>query len=272
MPKARGSVKSRRSGTKKGWPSKTRSYPWRTGSARPVLALSGVKAGRKTPTSIHRFTRWCSTINVGLTSLGGGVANVSAVVLDGGTTNPINVGALATTFGSSNFSFGGTAQFSLGNVPSSTDFSTLFDHYTLEQVDVEIDCLQNTTAALPGTLVEMPSIMYVPDFDDAALPSSGSQINEYQRARTWTFRGDGKPLKFSIKPRTAIQVFRSAVTTAYAAGAEGTPLNIGYTDVPHYGFKFWVDNMALLPTVTSAFDSPVLRVKMKYHMKFQDPK
>lgn len=268
MPKVRGSVKSRRTGGKKGWPSKTRSFPWRKGSARPAMALSGMKRGVSSAASVHRFTRWASTTEVDVYDVGGGAITSRVTNEDAGTTTAIVVGG-PTVNGpggaASGYQLGGAISFQLNNVPAYTDFTGLFNHYTIEQVDIEVDCLSNSAGLSSGQV--MPTITYVPDFDDASVPTTGASISEYQRAKTWTFRGSGHPLKFSIKPRTAITVFRSAVTSAYAAGAEGTSLNLGYVDVPHYGIKFWLDNMQ-----ASSGAGVQLRFKMKYHLKFQDPK
>lgn len=274
MGKTRTGPKSRGRAGKKGWPSKTRSMPWRSGSSRPTLALSGIKAGLRAPTSVHRFTRWSSTVNCGLTSTVGGVYTMNASNQDAGTSTPVAFGTPTANTGGAGgnqgYQVGAGMQFLLTDVPSYTDFTSLFDHYTIEQVDVEIDCLLNSAAGASSTVTSgintalMPSVTYVPDFDDSSPPTTGASISEYQRAKTWTFRGSGKPLTFSIKPRTAVQIFRG-VTSAYAAGAENTAINLAYNDVPHYGVKLWFDN------VTSDIDQ-TFRVRLKYHLKFQDPK
>lgn len=271
MPRTRVSPKTWK-GTKKGWPSKTRSFPWRKGSAKPTMALSGMKTGVSNPSSVHRFTRWAASIVVDLQN-SGAVPVPRSSNSDAGTTNPITVGGATTTNtpAGTGESFGGNIKFMIDDLPGATDFTSLFDHYTIEQVDIEVNCLQNT-AAVNVTNADnvMPSITYVPDFDDSAVPTTGASIREYQRARTHTFRGSGKPLKFSIKPRTAVAVYRTAISSAYAAGAEGTALNLSYTDVPHYGIKFWVDNMAF--DLTNPYTACDLQFRMKYHLKFQDPK
>lgn len=239
-------------------------------STKPAEGLKGIRVGvSKAPIS-HRFTRWAPTFLLETQSAGGGVYTVSATNQDGGgTTVPFTLSA-ATADVVNGAQFGAGVDWTLGDLPAKSDFTSLFDHYSIEQVDVEIDCLQNSAASgASGATVTsaMPSITYVPDFDDSAAPASANEINEYQRAKVWTFRGSGKPLKFSIKPRTALTVYQG-ITSAYAAGPENVSLNLAYPDVPHYGLKFWVNNMEA--TGTNGADT--LRVKMRYHLRFTDPK
>lgn len=273
MPK-RTSVKTYKPRTKKGWPSKTRTYPWRAGGPRPaVLALGGIKAGLTNPSSVHRFTRWSSTMVLDLAPPVAGVyaprvSNQDALL---GTTYPFTLSSASgpNLPSGTGENWGGSIKFQLSDLPKYTDFTSLFDHYTIEQVDIEMDLIQNSAnlnhGGVGGT---MPSITYVPDFDDNNVPADGSALSQYQRSRTFTFRGSGKPLKFSIKPRVATTVYRTAITSAYAAGAENTPLNLTYTDVPHYGVKFWFDNW---PVSADGTIGAQLRVRMRYHLKLQDP-
>lgn len=275
MPRTGGPKQRSWTKKRKGWPSKTRSYPWRKGSARPAEALKGMKVGVGRASNVHRFTRWAGTVILRSADVGGGVQQAISDV-ESGSTNPISVNNTTmeplSGFG---VQFGGAAQFTLADLPQYTEFTALYDHYAIEQVDVEMDCLANSAAAsndpaVPYGQNKMPTITYVPDFDDAVVPSSGQDVNQYQRAKTWTFRGDGKPLKFSIKPRTAVTVYRSAVTAAYAPGRESQQLDASYTDIPHYGFKFWVNNM---PEAVGGLSTPApIRVKMRYHLKFLDPR
>lgn len=274
MPRSGGPKSRPSSKTSRSWSTKSRKPFSR--SRRPALGLKAMVTSVRAPSSVHRFTRWASTQQVDLDSAGG--ANIPRVQPNNtgeGTSQPITVSS-ASTPGPNlmGFSFAGSVQFMLTDLPAVSDFTSLFDHYTIEQVDVEVDCLQNTAQLQYGGNSGscMPSIIYVPDFDDAALPATGAALAEYQRAKTWTFKGSGKPLKFSIKPRTALTVYRTGVTSAYAAGPESTSLNLAYNDVPHYGIKFWLDNVMPDGNSGTGGSGTVFRVKMKYHLKFLDPK
>lgn len=272
MPRVRGSVKTRAPKLRKGWPSKTRSYSWRKGSARPAETLTGMRAGVTKTSTVHRFTRWGAKMSVTNYDLGGGVTEFRVLADDGGVTVPLTIGNTAvdtTSPGAQQYKFGGAMEWSLNDLPSNTDFTNLFDRYEIEQVDIEINDLHNSSTGTNG-ITAMPTITYVPDFDDSAVPANASIVSQYQRAKTWTFRGDGKPLKISIKPRVQVPVYRAGMTSAYSAGVSGTKVDLAYPDVPHYGLKMWFENC-------HSGTSPVvgqtnLTFKIKYHLKFLDPR
>lgn len=277
MPPTRSGPKTWK-GTKKGWPSKGRTYPWRKGTKRPVtMALTGMKAGVPRSPVTHRFSRWTNTYSLRNFDVGGGIAGFQ-FVSEGPEPIPIFIGAVSPG-GSAGiagvYSLAAAAQFSLIDLPNYTEFTSLFDKYSIEQVDFVIENAHNAGFAAVtagGATSLMPRITYCPDFDDAIPPSTAREINNYQRAKVWTFRGDGSPLKFSIKPRVATKIYRDAVADAFGTGAEGTKLDNLTPDVPHYGLKMWLENL-----ISSSLPDPVvagqtlLTFKMRYHMVFNDP-
>lgn len=273
--KVRGSIKARSMKKRQGWPSKTRSYPWRAGKARPVEALAGMTVGVPRASPVHRFTRWGPKINIVNYDAGGGVNAIQTVPDDNVVTNPIAItgplpdGTGSTLGSQSTFQYGGAIEFQLADVPNVADFTSLFDHYEIEQVDFEVNCLTNSFSG--GALQTMaPTITYVPDFDDSTLPSDASEIAQYQRSRTWCFRSTSQPLKFSIKPRVAVPI--NAAGAAYAAGPSNISLNAANAAVPHYGLKFWVSGAQSGVGGSIQRGQHNLSFKMKYHLKFRDPK
>lgn len=202
--------------------------------------------------------------------MGGGVTGMQVGSDDNTVTIPLSIGSPTadTTANATQYKLGGSMQWTIADVPSSSEFTTLFDRYEIEQVDVEVNCTQNS--ATVGIVNSMPTITYVPDFDDATVPANPSTISQYQRAKTWTFRGDGKPLKFSVKPRVQVPVYRTGVTFAYQAGGPHTLVDLGNTDVPHYGLKFFLEN--LLSGTSPIQGETNITFKCKYHFKFLDPR
>lgn len=272
--KIRGSIKARGKG-KKGWPSKTRTYSWRTGSARPAEALKGATVGVRKAANVHRFTRWTPQVNIVNYDVGGGVHGITLITDDTVPTQPLALTAMTpdgtgSSAGSqSTFQYGGAVAFQLSDLPGVTDFTKLFDHYEIEQVDFEVNCLTNSYSG--GALQTIaPTLTYVPDFDDDTLPSDASEISQYQRAKTWTFRSTSMPLKFSVKPRVAIPI--NAAGAAYAAGPAGVSINMANAAVPHYGLKFWVRGAQSGVGGSIQQGQHNLSWKMKYHLKFRDPK
>lgn len=261
-PKARGPAAS------KAWARKTRTY-----TRTKAEALKGVRLGVRKAPSVHKFTRWGPTLELYCTDAGGGIFTASCTDTSAGTAAPNVTLSSATADTGGGGQFGGGVEFRLSDVPDVNDFTHLFDHYTIEQIDIEISQLQNS-AAVGGSgggtqQAVMATLNYTPDFDDSAAPANQNEIYQYQRMKQWTFRGSGTPLKFAIKPRTALTVYQTGITSAYAAGGENTSVNVAYPDVPHYGFKFWLNN---LMGQSGPGVGGILRMKCKYHFSFVDPK
>lgn len=261
----RSSKGSKPSGTRRRNPTRT------VGKAAQGLA-GRVKAVRSAPNS-HRFARPSPTYN--LVSNVGGIAPSLTVVSDDVTTtstNPFTVLGLAGSsyFGPDVYQMGGSLQFRLSDVTDFTDFTELFDHYTIEQVDVEVSNLHNSSGATDARSI-MPTLNYVCDFDDATPPAAPQTLANFQRAKSWTFRGDGQPLKFSVRPRIAQTVYTTGLTSAYGPGKQGQLLDCDRTDIPFYGIKFWLQDVYVSGT-SAAIGETNLRWKLKYHLKMVDPK
>jgi hypothetical protein len=268
MPKVRSSVKARK-GAKKGWPSKTRSYAWRKGETRPTEALKGLKVSVTKPPTAHRFTRWGPTFNMINYDIGGGITGFK-IVGDDTPASPLFLGTPAADgAGVSQWQIGGAFEFALPDVSAYTDFTSLFDQYSIEQVDIEFDDVHNTSIGGAG-ISSLPQICYVPDFDDSAIPGNARAVSEYQRAKVWTFRGDGKPLKVSVQPRVAVPIYNGISAPGYATGTAGMLYNVTTPTMPFYGMKLWFRNLTSGPTIAEGQTN--IRFKVKYHLKFNDPK
>lgn len=274
MPRTRRSVKA--------WSSKKaagarqyRTYKRSTGTTRSKTAalIRPRKIGRASIK--HEFLRWAPAIYVTDVPTGG-LPTIAVTADSGGTSIPLSVtgGSSAMAYGS-NMEFGASLEFKITDIPGIADFTNLFDHYKITQVDVEVDFLKNSAlvkengAVPPNNNAAMPSVMYAPDFDDAAVPTNSAMLSQRQRTKTWTFRGDGQPLKFSIQPKLSSLVYKESGTTIGYAAAGGDPaINLQYTDVPHYGYKLWFQDC---PYNNATGQTTNFRVKMRYHLQMLDP-
>lgn len=140
--------------------------------------------------------------------------------------------------------------FSMNDLPSVGEYSTLFDSYRIRGIEVEVNYSFNTgwNSDNASSTLAMPSVMWVEDNDDAVAPSTLSILQQYQSAKTYTFRGDNRPLRFTIRPHAATQVYRPGVVNAYSQMAADTWLDFTYPDVPHYGLKMFFSNVGVNPT------------------------
>lgn len=129
--------------------------------------------------------------------------------------------------------------FSLDQLPNFTEFTNLFDSYRIDKIVMrfiavhaqQVSAEVNNAAAVTVT---QPRVYTVIDYDDDAVPTSITELTQYSNCK---IRQAGKSFKVILQPKVAVQVYRSAVTTAYAAPDKGTKLDCAYADVPHFGVK-----------------------------------
>jgi hypothetical protein len=154
-------------------------------------------------------------------------------------------------------------------VPGTSDFSNLFDQFTIERVDVEIFFTNNTSSTASAT-VGMPLIWYVPDYnsyDSTALTA----IQQYPLVNR-QFMGEhgGGILKTSYRPRILRSVVNAAGTaTGTNAGQYGDqwiPTSNG--NVQFLALKIVYDPMGTSTNTNTGF----IEVVHKIHFAFKDPK
>lgn len=130
--------------------------------------------------------------------------------------------------------------FQLNQLPGVAEFQSLFDQYKITGAKISY-----TPAASEGILTPQASasaalgysrVHSVIDYDDASAPTSEDQLLEYgSHKSTAPFQTHTR----YIKPKVLHEIYRSAVTTAYAPRSS-TYLDLTNADVPHYGVKVWV--------------------------------
>lgn len=130
--------------------------------------------------------------------------------------------------------------FSLDQLPSYTEFTNLFDSYKIDKIVMRFIAVHTqqvsaevSNAAVPA--VTQPRVYTVIDYDDDSTPTAITELTQYSNCR---IRQAGRSFKIILRPKVAVQVYRSAVTTAYAAPDKTTKLDCAYADVPHFGVKF----------------------------------
>lgn len=271
MPKTRNSPKSwgRRSAAYTKGTRRTTKYRRRAYKPMAITA-NGMRPGLGPAPYKTRFTRYSATVDwVSTSSVG--VPTIATPTSSAGVTVPCTVGSPAADFsGVPNlYGFGAAWQFKLTDVVNNSDFQALFDQYKIDQIDVEVSNLHNAADATTNVNV-MPTLFYAPDYDDATVPTAMSQLSERQRAKQWTFRGDGQPLKFSIKPRVLSTVYREGLTSAYQT-APPAFVDIDNSDVPYYGLKMWLSTAYITAGAPGPRGETHLRFNLKYHLSFRDP-
>lgn len=135
--------------------------------------------------------------------------------------------------------------FSLDQLPNYSDFTNLFDSYSIDRVDIVI---------LPSAV--SVQIFGAPDYDDAVAPTGVADMLERQNVRCQVVSpGSYQQFRTSIVPRMPIE--------GSAAGPQmapvGTRVDTADATVAYHGYKFW---LAALGSTTS------LTVILTYHMRF----
>lgn len=164
-------------------------------------------------------------------------------------------------------SWGGFLEFSLGQVPNSTDFSNLFDSYRLMGVLLTFRLMDNpdSTNYINSTTFTQgsnfyPKLWWCIDRDDSTTPTLAS-IRERSTAKCLVLRPD-RFIKVLVKyPRPMIQ--------AYSGGYMQAPvswLRTNEPNTPHYGLKVVLDKMGYSGTTFT------VGIDKKYFFTFKHSK
>lgn len=136
---------------------------------------------------------------------------------------------------------GGAFVFRLADLPGYTEFVSMFDVYKIIKATVTLspNC-QPAEVGVPATgsnIVKAGGTFYwYKDFDDNGIPSGVTEVQQLPGRRQFLVT-DQKVHKMTVYPAFSKQVFSSATSTGYGPGRGW--LDLTYSDVPHYGIKWW---------------------------------
>jgi len=169
-------------------------------------------------------------------------------------------------------------EFSLDQIYSYSEFTTLFDKYRLDKIDVYIQMITNPDAQLVtnvtgGTNVNAatayinssnfyPKMWYINDHDDSATTTIAA-LKERVGVKCCVLKPNVIK-KITVKPACAVQIYRTATTTGYGP-KWGQFIDMAAVNVPHYGLKTVIDPLGIDPQGTFSF-----RYECKYHFTCKD--
>lgn len=161
----------------------------------------------------------------------------------------------------------GTYVFSLNNLPSSNEFTDLFDQYkicavSLKFIPVQVQVVAPSTTA-PNPVV-CPSLYTCIDYDDANTVLSRQQIQERQTCKVSTGHSFRPHVRY-VKPMVSAVIYESLGTSAYAPKRSW----ISTTDplTPHYGIKYYLE-----PTIAGSVGAYRWKVEAKFYIKTRSVK
>lgn len=144
-------------------------------------------------------------------------------------------------------------QFTLDMLPQVATFAALYDVYRIAKVEFCIRPRAIINAPInssQGTLAGggyLNNVLVAVDHDDANAPTSFNALREYGNAKEYQL-ATGRPIKFTFVPAVAQQIYNGVVA---ASGERFAPwIDMGNTNVPHYGVKVAMQPMATNSIVT----------------------
>jgi len=164
-------------------------------------------------------------------------------------------------------------EFSLDQIYSYSEFTTLFDKYRLDKIDVYIQMITNPDAsAVTNRPIASqadynrsnfyPKMWYINDHDDSSTTTIAA-LKERVGVKCCVLKPNVVK-KITVRPACAVQIYRTATTTGYGP-KWGQFIDMSAVNVPHYGLKTVFDPLGIDPDGTFSF-----RYECKYYFTCKD--
>lgn len=220
------------------------------------------KMVRKAIPNTYRFKRQAATsfVTWKYDATNGIVVNTLGQFAKGAVTSS----TLTTSGGLVGYYDVGLSQwFQLSDLPSYSDFTSLYDRYRITGVKLKITYLSNQAAV--NSLSVLPVLNYAIDYDDNSVPSSESTMQEKQDVKTKVLLAN-KPISIYIKnPKVQAAVLNNAGTFDAAMVTNGF-VNCTYPTTKHNGLKMWISSI-----YSNAGSQCALRIVPTYYLALKDP-
>lgn len=175
----------------------------------------------------HKFVRSCQLPPI----------HASALIPYAGTGSALNPV-------SQMYEYFGTLSFNLKQLPDYTDFTSLFDSYKIDWIEVTLRAAQNSVdisqqvygpTGTAGQVNSLPLFTYAIDRDDSVPPTSSDQLLQYANCRVKRVLND---IKIKIRPGFQDSAPTGGATTVIVQGPRSGYIDMTYPDVIHRGVKF----------------------------------
>lgn len=124
--------------------------------------------------------------------------------------------------------------FLLNQLPNLTSFTTLYDQYRVDYMEVTFRPMFDSFAITATSSTLIQQLYTIVDRDDSVPPTSVSAIREYQACQTVTVHDPVHVRRF--KPGVREGVYDGTNVVAAASRMAGW-LDIATTNIPHFGVK-----------------------------------
>lgn len=150
------------------------------------------------------------------------------------------------------------AYFNLASLTQYTSFSTIFDQYKIDEVQVIIrPMFQSNSLGAPGA-VKVPLLYTVIDYDDINTPTI-LDMKEYSNVTVSMY----ETVVIRFKPRIAVASYSG--TFASFANLGNTWIDVASPGVQHYGLKVGCEGGISGQTLLQVFD-----ISVKYKVSFRN--
>jgi len=190
-------------------------------------------------TAIHKFRRHAYAYKIFSSN------TLPVVEQDGPGSPSFNVGSYGTDdFNSTQF--GLALAYKLKDLPEYTEFTSLFDQYRIDRVELKFMFqsnavnLANSSTTANNKAGVMPIMYWSQDLDDNNTPTSQEIVTEYGKCRSRILSGNDTFTVNLYRPGVSRSVFQGLVP-AYEM-SRNSKIDIAYPEVLHFGHKFWFRN------------------------------
>ncbi len=153
---------------------------------------------------------------------------------------------------------GGTYSFALSNLPSSSEFTALFQQYRIDRVDlIWTYTSQDLTA---GAANRTPILYIAPLYTEAVVPAALTDVFQYNKCAVIAFDQGKRQHIRSMRPKPQISTGNSGVMIPTT-----TPwLSTTVPGVVHYGAVYWIQNYN-----STSFSSNTITLSVRYVLSFK---
>lgn len=142
----------------------------------------------------------------------------------------------------------GAYSFNMVNIPSVTDFTTLYDQYKIKGIKFTLIPKYNSVDIGPnptsGNIIQQTQVATVLDYDDINNPGTLDVLLQYQSLKIT--RG-GKTHSRYFKPSQLTNVYRGALVPDGHSVSKAKWNDMAYLDIVHYGVKWAIQENASVP-------------------------
>jgi len=150
------------------------------------------------------------------------------------------------------------------NMPNSSDFTNLFDHYRIDKVGIKMMSTVSGVGVQVTSNHQMPMIWIFNDIDDGLAPTQASQFLERENVRHISF-SDTNVKDHTVYPRVAVQNYNGIALSGFGVGNKYAYMDAAYPNIEYYGTKFHYHS----PVNTADLITGTLSYIVKYHLTFK---